>query len=304
MHRSGVGRYGMANADIVYLALSVHLLLLGLLLFAVRRRHRFFNFAHFSWMLLIPVFGPIAGFALVRSLGRKPPDADWLTYKEEKHRINIVSRSRVEVTVPLEEALLINDPHKRRNLMMNILRSDPMRYLDLLLVARSNDDTETAHYATATLMEIQRQFQLELQHLQQELATHPAQPEAHHKYIDLLSRYCDSGLLEGQLLHRQQMLLRAALEAALALETDAALLRIKVGNCLALKDAQEAKAAAQQLVDLFPREESSWLESMRVYVETRDQAGMRRLLSRIQRENVDFTAAGREHLNFFKGLLA
>ncbi|MBE0600977.1 MAG: hypothetical protein IH607_04260, partial [Firmicutes bacterium] len=211
-----------------------------------------------------------------------------------------VSRANVDSTVPLEEALLINDPHKRRNLMMNILRSDPMRYLDLLLIARYNDDTETAHYATASLMEIQRQFQLDLQQFQLELSKETAAFETHRQYIELLARYCQSGLLEGQLLRRQQLLLKNALDEALKLEDDPDILRIKVSNSLALKDAQEARNTAQQLIDRYPRDERSWLEGMRVYTETRDPLGMRALLQRIQDEKIDLTAAGREHLHFLE----
>lgn len=293
----------MSSTDIVLLALSFHQLLCGALLLMVRGKRHLFNFAHFGWILLLPVFGPIAGYALIRSLGTRPPDADWLSQQEEKHRVRIVSRTGVESAVPLEEALLINDPQKRRTLVMNVLRSDPMRYLDLLLVARNNDDSETAHYATASIMEIQRHFQLDLQQLQLELAKRKTSLETHHQYIDLLNRYCASGLLEGQLLHRQRLVLKNALDTLLSLETDPSILRIKVSNSLALQDAQEAKRAANQLIELYPRDEKSWLEGMRVYAEARDQEGMRTLLWRIRQKNVDFTAAGREHLNFFRGLM-
>ena len=70
------------------------------------------------------------------------------------------------------------------------------------------------------------------------------------------------------------------------------------------KDAEEAKSTVRKLIDLYPKDEKSWLEGMRVYAEIRDQEGMRRLLKRIQEEKVDFTAAGREHLSFFRGLQA
>ncbi len=291
----------MNNAMIVLATLSLHLFLCAALIAFAPRRKRLFNHAHFTWILLIPIFGPMAGFSLIRAVGRKPPDAEWLMQQqEERHRINIVAHSNVESTVPLEEALLINDPHKRRNLMMNVLRSDPMRYLDLLLIARYNDDTETAHYATASIMEIQRQFQLDLQQFQLELTKQNATFDTHRQYIELLSRYCQSGLLEGQLLRRQQLLLKTALEEALKLQEDPELLRIKVGNSLALKDAQEARNTALLLMDRYPRDERSWLEGMRVYTETRDPVGMRSLLKRIEDEKIDLTAAGREHLHFLE----
>jgi len=102
-------------------------------------------------------------------------------------------------------------------------------------------------------------------------------------------------------LRRQQLLLQNALDTALGIEMDGAFLRIKISNCLALKQAEEAKKAAHTLMRLLPADENSWLEGMRVYVETHDQEGMRALLKRIQAERIDFTAAGREHLLFFSG---
>ena len=171
-----------------------------------------------------------------------------------------------------------------------------------MLIARFNDDTETAHYATASIMELQRHFQLDLQQLQLEISKNGADMGNHRRYVEMLSRYCESGLLEGQLLHRQQLLLEQALNCALAIETDVALLRIKISNCLALKQAEEAKRTAHMLNSPSPpRTEISWLEGMRVYAETHDQEGMRALLKRIQAEQIDFTSAGREHLLFFGG---
>lgn len=291
----------MSDGNIAIVFLSLHELLCAALLFTARKKRQFFILPHFFWILLIPVFGPLAGYSLVHAFGGTPPDADWLTHQEKKHRLNIVSRSSVDLNVPLEEALLINEPHKRRSVMMNILRSDPMRYLDLLLIARYNDDAETAHYATASIMELQRHFQLELQQLQLEISKDSSDIATHRKYIELLSRYCDSGLLEGQLLHRQQLLLQSALDNALAIEMDGSFLRIKISICLALKQAEDAKKTAHTLIRLLPADEHSWLEGMRVYAETHDQEGLRALLKRIHAERIDFTAAGREHLLFFGG---
>jgi hypothetical protein len=72
-----------------------------------------------------------------------------------------------------------------------------------------------------------------------------------------------------------------------------------VHNSLALKEAAEARTAAQALMDKWPLDETSWLEGMRVCVETRDQAGMQSLLSRMQLAQVDFSSRGREQLLFW-----
>ena len=291
----------MSESEIIGIIFFVHFILLLIVYVHARKNWCRINTSHFLWMLLVPFFGPLTGLALIRASRKTPPDLDWLTNNEDFQKINLTSYLSPVDTIPLEEALLINDPKKRRLLMMNILRSDPMKYLDLLLVARFNEDTETAHYATATIMEIQRQFQLESQKIQQELAEDPQNSLKHREYIDLLSRYCDSGLLEGQLLFRQQLVLKKALEKAPDLSEDPSLLRIKIRNCLALREAEEAKETAQALIRLNPLDESSWLEAIRVCVEIHDQDGMQELLKRLKQTPVDFTSSGREHLLFYVG---
>ena len=65
--------------------------------------------------------------------------------------------------VPLEEAMLINDFGTRRRIMLDALYDDPMKYLDVLLLARNNDDIDTTHYATTMIAHAQKRFQLLLQ---------------------------------------------------------------------------------------------------------------------------------------------
>jgi len=282
----------------LYLILGMHLLLFAYAAVYGVLSRKGLRVSHYAWMFLVPVFGPVTGWMLMRAVGKKPPGMEWIL-RNEKHKEAILHRMPVIDMVPLEEALLMNDPHKRRNLMMNILRSDPMQYLDLLLIARFNDDTETAHYATATIMELQRQFQLEIQQRQAELNRDESDFEKHREYVKFLSTYCESGLLEGQLLRRQRLVLKKALESAMKMKDDLALFTIMIHNSLALNEAAEAKSTAEALMAKWPLQESSWLESMRVFVETHDQSGMQALLQKMQKTQVDFTSKGREQMLFW-----
>ncbi len=288
----------MPSATILYLLLGAHgLLFFSSLVYGSLSKRRLRS-SHYMWMFLTPLFGPVTGLLMISAVGRAPEGMEWIR-RNEKSKEMILHHMPVKDMVPLEEALLINDHNKRRTLMMNILRSDPMQYLDLLLIARFNDDTETAHYATATIMELQRQFQLELQQRQAELARHEEDIEKHREYVNYLSKYCESGLLEGQLLRRQRLVLKKALDKCLLMKEDPMLLRIMVHNSLALKEAAEARAASQTLMARWPLDETSWLEGMRVCVETRDQNGMQALLAQMQKTPVDFTSKGREQLLFW-----
>lgn len=290
----------MHSASMLYLILGSHgLLFLSVLMYA-KLAECYLRPSQYLWMSVTPVFGPVTGWILMRTHGTTPRLADRTDRSEKNQRITH-HQMPVSDMVPLEEALLINDPQKRRALMMHVLRSDPMQYLDLLLVARFNNDTETAHYATATIMELQRHFQLEIHQMLAELAKSEGNIEKHRQYAKYLSTYCESGLLEGQLLRRQRLVLKNALEHCLRLEEDPSMLHIAVRNSLALEDAEEARMAAQKLMMKWPLDESSWLAGMRVCAETRDQNGMRTLLENMDSTPVDFTAKGREQMLFWRG---
>lgn len=288
----------MPSTLVPYLILGAHgLLFLSAMLYSSLSKRRLRS-SHYIWMFLTPLFGPVTGWMMMLATWKTPPGIDWIR-RNEKSKEMILHHIPVNDMVPMEEALLINDPRKRRTLMMNILRSDPMQYLDLLLIARFNDDTETAHYATATIMELQRQFQLELQQRQAEIARFEDDFEKHREYVQFLCKYCESGLLEGQLLKRHRLVLKKALDQCLQMREEPALLRIMVHNSLALKEAAEARASSKKLMELWPLDESSWLEGMRVCVETRDQSGMQALLLQMQKTQVDFTSKGRAQLLFW-----
>ena len=192
------------------LAAHAAAVLLGML--AARQKGRRLSVPYACFMLALPVFG--AAVCWVFALASPPRDGirDPMMRNTQRHEAWVGIRHEADRLVPLEEAFLINEPKKRRELMMDLLRSEPRKHLDLLLLARFNEDPETAHYATATLTEVHRQMQLELQQMQTALLKNPQDAKTRLAYIELLNGYVDSGLLEGQLLERQRRMLGKALD--------------------------------------------------------------------------------------------
>lgn len=295
----------MSEAGVLYLALDIHLAAAaGVMLLGKWGGGRRPGLPLLLWMLLLPLFGPLVGWMLLRPGAAAPPDAEWMRRSEDVHESLVSSSAQAVQTVPLEEALLINDAGKRRALMMNMLRSDPKKYLDVLLVARFNEDPETAHYATATLMELQRQMQLELQRYQLQLKQDPEDEKTWTAYASALEEYCQSGLIEGQVLRRQQLMLAAALQEILTRAETPDLMSMAVRNHLTLEQGQEARAVAHRMLERWPNDERPWLELMRVFAQTHDQAGMRSLMDRARNASVDWTHAGRERLQYWAGRTA
>lgn len=68
-----------------------------------------------------------------------------LKVKEELYKNIFVTQDASEQIVPLEDALLLNQPGVRRELIMDVLNDDPGEYMELLKKARMNDDVEVVH---------------------------------------------------------------------------------------------------------------------------------------------------------------
>lgn len=97
-------------------------------------------------------------FACRASWGRRIPAGLQELKVEDREQRNILVDDRTDYanTVPLEEALIVDNPRQRRNLMLSILNENPGQYANLLSQARLNEDVEVVHYA-ATAMAHQRE---------------------------------------------------------------------------------------------------------------------------------------------------
>ena len=80
---------------------------------------------------------------LTKRDNRIEPGVEKLRVNEEIYKNIFQAASDMdEKIVPLEEALLINKPGIRRELIMDVLNDDPEEYMDILKQARMNEDVE------------------------------------------------------------------------------------------------------------------------------------------------------------------
>lgn len=100
------------------------------------------------FMALIPLWGPLSvalmhSRAVLRGGRRIPAGLQELKVEDQEQR-NILVDDRTDYanTVPLEEALIVDNPRQRRNLMLSILNENPGQYANLLSQARLNEDVE------------------------------------------------------------------------------------------------------------------------------------------------------------------
>ena len=142
-------------------------------------------------LLLVPLWGPLCVLLLhVRTLIRAgehtAPDLEQMRVDDEERRsILVEERADFANTVPLEEALIVNDSSQRRSLVMSILNDNPSHYIDVLSQARLNEDVEVVHYAATAMAQISAKEDLALQRCRNDYLQH-------RNSETMLERYCDA----------------------------------------------------------------------------------------------------------------
>lgn len=255
-------------------------------------------------MVLVPLWGPLLLVLCARgeAFGDALEDGTL-----ESLRLNDAIRRSMQVqvregdagVVPLEEALIVNDPSERRRLMLSMLTEDPDAYLAQLQSAKLNDDVEVAHYAATAVAQISKESDLKLQQLERAFKTDPSAQNLD-AYCDYLGEYLASGLAEGRVeqIQRQQY---ARLLARRCEREDGAALRIRYAAALADADElDEAEAVITQLVAEVPDEQEAWMLCLRLAVMRCDGEAVQQVIDAIDNQHVYLSAENREKLAFWR----
>jgi hypothetical protein len=253
-------------------------------------------------LFFVPVFGILSAIAIELINTRKKQvlqtlDLHKFTLNDDIYWKTIRNRKDDQNIVPLEEAMIINDEKVRRKLMLDALFDDPKKYLDVLMIARNNEDIETAHYATTTIAKIQREFQLEIQKLTVELEENPGDQDILDQIILAHEKYIESGILKDYLLRRQRVIYARVLDQKLAAQKyDKATIIRKIHNSLQLRDFNTAFEAGDVLKSNWPMEEETWIEVLRVCVESKDKNRLKETIDEIRLGKILWTKQGREQV--------
>lgn len=256
-------------------------------------------------MVLVPLWGPLLVVLLsVRSAvfvdDLKDATLEALRINDDMHRSMLVQgREGDDGVVPLEEALIVNDPGDRRRLMLSMLTEDPDAYLAQLQAAKLNDDVEVAHYAATAVAQISKESDLKLQQLECAFKTDPSAQNLN-VYCDYLGTYLASGLAEGRVaqIQRQQY---ARLLARRCEREDGLALRVRYATALAdAGEVDEAEDVAERLVADTPDEQDVWMLCLRLAVLRHDGEMVQRVIDAVDKQHVYLSAENREKLAFWR----
>ena len=216
-------------------------------------------------------------------------------------RIEVDDDSNETITVPLEEAISVNNASVRRKLMMDILHRNPEEYIELLQMTRTADDTELTHYATTTMMEIQNKYELEIHKLSEEIKENPKELQVLKKYRKVLLKYIDSGLISGKILeiYRAQLddILRKLCEM---LPENRVYFQDDIRNQIALGKNDDIDGQIMDMINRWPDE----VQVYQIYVEFlwKSNRGdeIPGVLNRLKEGNVYLSSEGKAWLEFWE----
>ena len=254
---------------------------------------------------MIPIFGPLSGMMVewVNRSGKEGKNIDQIiTLAEEEDIIWSTVKNNKESAdiIPLEEALIIDETDVRRDMMLKALYDDPLKYIDVLMVAAHNSDVETAHYATTTIAHQQRKFHLGIQKISVLYENDPENETLLDEYIEQIEEYIDSGLLEEYLLDNQRIIYSKVLEKKISINCKDKKAVIKsLRNSIALKQYGKALESSETLKQNWPDDEDAWIETLRVCIEGKDREKLLETIREIQNTPIQWTKSGKEMIQLW-----
>ncbi len=291
---------------IIGIILAIHTILCLLYFLLIKKHIAHLPEATVTVMFFVPFFGPLSILLLEWMILRKKEgvcstDIYKLSLGDSIYnKITIEDDERPQEIVPLEEAILIDDVNTRRAIMMEILHQNPTQFLDLLMVARFNNDVELSHYAATSIMEIQREYELATQKTAVAVEQNPKDVAAMDKYINILGEYIDSGLLHDHLLYQQRIYYSKALAKIAELRPNRKNTYFKmIDNDIGMQSFTHARETAEFMQEKWPSDENVWLAGLKVYIESGDNAGKNKFISEIKRAPIEWTTAGKARMAFW-----
>ncbi len=257
----------------------------------------------------IPVFGPL--MLLVDKycerrgrMGTRDIGIESQRYTEMKYkRIEVDNQKNQDITVPLEEAMIVNDKTVRRSMMLDILKQNTDDCVPLLKRARMSNDTELTHYATTAMMEIQSQYELRLHKWAKDYEENSRDVTILKGYSKELMKYIESGLISGNILKIYRQQLEEVTEKLVAAQPEELKYRLQqCYNLLELEHYEKLEPGLNTMKKKWPEDEKVYRLCGEYYRRTSQGDKFRKMLEKIEKRNIYLSSDGKKWLAFWKNV--
>ena len=203
--------------------------------------------------------------------------------------------------IPLEDALILDDPVTRRSIMLDVLMENNRQYVGALSKARLNDDVEVVHYATTAMAEFSKEYELRLQQYATEYANDQNNETLITSYADYLSSYINSGLCVGQLLEISTNTYQQLLRQLIRLHPSKKSYMELAESYMDSGQFGLADELTSYLYDKYPQDEETFTLRVRYYYETRQGKQLKELINDYDKKDGYKSVELRKLISFWSG---
>ncbi|MDB1471415.1 hypothetical protein PL928_08595, partial [Bifidobacterium adolescentis] len=204
-------------------------------------------------------------------------------------------------TVPLEEALIVDNPRQRRNLMLSILNENPGQYANLLSQARLNEDVEVVHYAATAMAQISAKEDIALQQRMEEYERNRDSDEALDRYREALEHYLKSSMEQGYARTLQMRRYADLLAERLKRHNDYRTVCSLAKTQMDLGSFDAASRTIEAALSAWPRQGDVWLMKLRLEAARHDGEAVQRTVRHIKDDHIYLGGRGHDILRFWLG---
>lgn len=259
--------------------------------------------------ILLPLWGGVMVFlAAVYTKQNKAGEREQDLPKFEESNYALSRRSLVldetsdNRVIPLEEALVMEDPAVRRKLILEIVQENPEHYIALLKKVRLGNDSEVSHYASTAIMQVQRAYETALRNKEQQLNQKQYNKEVLMDYINVMKEYIQSGLMGDNVLTAQRRKLNT-LYVNIISEYDGNKILYKdaIDNLIELNDYTAAESMLLEADIKWKSDEDFFLLKMKLFYETKNRWAMRKEIHFVKESGMYLSPSTREVMEFWRG---
>lgn len=263
-----------------------------------------------KYMFFVVLFLPVWGFLSVLMLhfqiaikkdGIKEVQMEKMKLNSEIYKSVMVDKNKVShKIVPMEEALIINNPRERRELIMDVLNDNPREYIEFLKKAGDNRDTEVVHYAVTAMVEISKENDYKLQQFEKSYSENPDNYGILSEYCDFLWNCLEENLMQGQVEVMNRNLFDRLIKSKIQhTETLTDYVRY-TKNCFKLQNYTDAGTAIKKIGELWNNSDEHILLKLQYFASLGRGDEIKKMLTEMEMNHTYISSKVKEAIAFWK----
>lgn len=204
--------------------------------------------------------------------------------------------------VPIEDALNLNTHTVKRNLVIEMLKEDPYKYLEFLLKALRDEDSETSHYAATAITQIKSKLTITMQSMEVEYDRNQNNKYISDKYIKSIKDSIDSKLMDEKENLRLVYLYKVALENHIKnIEVNEDYLNELIKIYIKIKDYDKVIYFSYKYIKTFKHTYKPYLFLLEVYYNLDDKKNFDEVLNSLRSSNIKLDKDALDIVRFWIG---